>query len=63
VRKKLKDTLMPIMVSFKGIKQFKECGSKAVRQNGYVLINPITGHKNVLVGLATMERRATEIYF
>ena len=30
---------------FKGIKQFKECGSRAVRQNGYVLINPITGHK------------------
>lgn len=30
---------------FKGIKQFKECGSRAVRQNGYVLINLITGHK------------------
>lgn len=30
---------------FKGIKQFKEYGSRAVRQNGYVLINPITGHK------------------
>ena len=30
---------------FKGIKQFKEYGSKAVRHNGYVLINPITGHK------------------
>lgn len=30
---------------FKGIKQFKEYGSRAVRQNGYVLINPTTGHK------------------
>lgn len=30
---------------FKGIKQFKEYGSRSVRQNGYVLINPITGHK------------------
>ena len=30
---------------FKGIKQFKEYGSRAVRQNSYVLINPITGHK------------------
>lgn len=30
---------------FKGVKQFKEYGSRAVRQNGYVLINSITGHK------------------
>lgn len=30
---------------FKGIKDFKEKGSRAVRQLGYVLINPLTGHK------------------
>lgn len=30
---------------FKGIKQFKDKGSSFVRSHGYVLINPVTGHK------------------
>lgn len=30
---------------FKGIATFKEKGSKFVRSHGYVLMNPITGHK------------------
>lgn len=30
---------------FKGIAKFKEKGSKFVRTHGYVLMNPITGHK------------------
>lgn len=30
---------------FTGTAEFAKKGSKAVRQNGYVLINPITGHK------------------
>ena len=30
---------------FPGIARFKEEGAKAVRQKGYILLNPITGHK------------------
>lgn len=30
---------------FKGIAKFKAKGSKLVRQNGYIELNPITGHK------------------
>ena len=30
---------------FSGIAKFKKKGSKFVRQNGYILLNPITGHK------------------
>lgn len=30
---------------FQGIAKFKEKGSKFVREHGYVLMNPITGHK------------------
>ena len=30
---------------FKGITEFKEKGSKFVRKYGYILLNPITGHK------------------
>lgn len=30
---------------FKGIAEYKKKGSKFVRQNGYILLNPITGHK------------------
>lgn len=30
---------------FKGIAKFKVKGSKFVRNNGYILLNPITGHK------------------
>lgn len=30
---------------FKGISKFKAVGSRFVRQNGYILLNPITGHK------------------
>lgn len=30
---------------FKGTAEFAKRGSKAVREKGYVLINPITGHK------------------
>lgn len=30
---------------FKGIAKFKEKGSKFVRSNGYILLNPKTGHK------------------
>jgi len=30
---------------FKGTSEFAKKGSKFVRQNGYVLINPLTGHK------------------
>lgn len=30
---------------FPGIAEFKKKGSAAVRKNGYILLNPITGHK------------------
>ena len=30
---------------FPGIAKFKEKGAKFVRENGYILLNPITGHK------------------
>jgi DNA polymerase I-like protein with 3'-5' exonuclease and polymerase domains len=30
---------------FKGIAKFKKNSSKSVRENGYILLNPITGHK------------------
>lgn len=30
---------------FKGIAKYKEKGSKLVRERGYILLNPITGHK------------------
>lgn len=30
---------------FPGIAKFKEKGSKEVRNNGYIVLNPITGHK------------------
>lgn len=30
---------------FKGIATYKEWGSKFVRNNGYIILNPITGHK------------------
>lgn len=30
---------------FKGIAKYKKKGSKFVRQHGYILLNPITGHK------------------
>ena len=30
---------------FKGIAKYKDKGSKFVRKNGYILLNPITGHK------------------
>ena len=32
---------------FKGIAKFKQVGSKFVRNNGYILLNPITGHRTV----------------
>jgi DNA polymerase I-like protein with 3'-5' exonuclease and polymerase domains len=30
---------------FKGIARFKSIGSNLVRRNGYIVLNPITGHK------------------
>lgn len=30
---------------FKGIAKFKAKGSKAVRKNGYIVLNPLSGHK------------------
>lgn len=30
---------------FKGIARYKKEGAKFVRENGYILLNPITGHK------------------
>lgn len=42
---------------FPGIAKFKEKGAKEVRSNGYIVLNPITGHKTYWAGFKDWKNR------